>query len=133
MNPNGILWILWVTASVFSLCPIRNFQKQPFTYAFVLKIFSKLTGKHQCRSLAFNKVVGLRPATVLKKETVAQVFSCKFCEIFMNNFFTDDLQNICRTFLQNIFYRTTTSKYRTNILHHRNCHRNFLVGLFMAF
>ena len=34
----------------------------------------------------FNKVVGLRPATLLKKR-LAQLFSCKFCEISKNTFF----------------------------------------------
>ena len=29
----------------------------------------------------------LRPATLLKKETLVQVFSCEFCEIFKNTFF----------------------------------------------
>ena len=28
----------------------------------------------------------------IKKETPAQVFSCEFCEIFKNTFFTEDLQ-----------------------------------------
>ena len=32
----------------------------------------------------FNKVAGLRPATSLKTETLAQVFSCEFCEISKN-------------------------------------------------
>ena len=47
----------------------------------------------------FNKVAGLRPATLLKKETLAQacdfitkeilaqVFSCEFCKIFRNILF----------------------------------------------
>ena len=34
----------------------------------------------------FNKIAGLRPATLLKK-TPTQVFSCEFCEFFKNNFF----------------------------------------------
>ena len=33
----------------------------------VLRNFPKLTGKHLCQSLFFNKVLGLRPATLLKK------------------------------------------------------------------
>ena len=46
----------------------------------VLKNFRKLIRKHLCQSL-FNKVAG-RPATLLKKrETLAQVLSCEFCEI----------------------------------------------------
>ena len=36
-------------------------------------------------SLFFNKVAGLRPATLLK-ETLAQVFSCEFCKISKNVF-----------------------------------------------
>ena len=45
----------------------------------VLKNFAKFTGKHLCQSLfAFN---------FIKKETLAQVFSCEFCEISKNSFF----------------------------------------------
>ena len=52
----------------------------------VLKNFAKLTGKHLCQSLFFNKVavLGLQ---LYQKETLAQVFSCKFCEISKNTFF----------------------------------------------
>ena len=52
----------------------------------VLKNFTKFTGKHLCQSLFLNKVAGLRPATLLKKRTLAQVFSCEFCENFKNTF-----------------------------------------------
>ena len=43
------------------------------------------TGKHLCQSFFFNKVAALR-ATFIKKETLAQVFSCEFCEISKNTF-----------------------------------------------
>ena len=36
----------------------------------------------------FKKVASLRPATLLKKEALAQVFSCEFIKIFKNTFFT---------------------------------------------
>ena len=52
----------------------------------VLRNFAKFTGKHLCESLFLNKVAGLRPATLLK-ETLAQVFFYKFCEISKNTFF----------------------------------------------
>ena len=42
-------------------------------------------GKHLCQSLFFNNVTGLRHPTLLKK-TLAQVFSCEFCEISKNSF-----------------------------------------------
>ena len=36
----------------------------------------------------FNNIAGLRPkaCNFIKKETLAQVFSCEFCEISKNNF-----------------------------------------------
>ena len=33
----------------------------------ILENFTKFTGKHLCQGLFFNKVVGLRPANLLKK------------------------------------------------------------------
>ena len=59
------------------------FQKQPpdvfFKKKGVIRNFSKFTGKHLCQKLFF------------KKETLAQVFSCEFCEISTNTFFTEHL------------------------------------------
>ena len=53
----------------------------------VLKNFPKFTWKYLCQSLFFNKVAGLRPATLLKKETLTNVFSCEFYEIFKTTYF----------------------------------------------
>ena len=58
----------------------------------VLRNFTEFTGKHLCQSLFFNKVAFLRLATLLKKETLAQVFFCKFCEISKNIFFTEHVR-----------------------------------------
>ena len=58
-----------------SSCPEVFYKKG------VLRNFAKFTGKHLCQSLFFNNVAGLRPATLLKNETVAQVFSFEFCKI----------------------------------------------------
>ena len=65
----------------------RSNRPEVFCEKGFLRNFVKFTGKHLCQSLFFNKVAGLRPATLLKKETLAQVFSCKFYEISKNNFF----------------------------------------------
>ena len=70
--------------------------------------FAKFTGKHLCQSLFFNKVAGLRPATLLKKRIdtglflrilqnfQVQLFYRKplgdcFCfdNVFCNNFYID--------------------------------------------
>ena len=63
----------------------RSSRPEVFCKKSVLRNFAKFTGKHLCQSLFFNKVAG-RPATLLKK-TLAQVFSCEFCEISKNTFF----------------------------------------------
>ena len=39
--------------------------------------FGKVTGKHLCQGLFFNKVAG-QACIFIKKETLAQVFSCEF-------------------------------------------------------
>ena len=45
----------------------------------VLRNFAKFTGKHQCQSLYFNKVVNF-----IKIDTLAQVFTSGFCGISKN-------------------------------------------------
>ena len=56
----------------------------------VLINFAKFTGKHLCQGLFLNKVAGLRPqaCNFIKKEALVPVFSCEFCEIYKNIFFT---------------------------------------------
>ena len=44
----------------------------------VLKNFTKFTGKHLCQSLFFNKVAGLRSATLLKKRLWHTCFPVNF-------------------------------------------------------
>ena len=56
----------------------------------VKKVFLKVTQNSKentcARVFFFDKVASLRPATLLKKETLAQVFSCEFCQISKNTF-----------------------------------------------
>ena len=33
------------------------------------------------------QIIGLGPVTLLRKKTLAQVFSCEFCEIYKNTFY----------------------------------------------
>ena len=40
----------------------------------VLRNFSDILGKHLCHSLFFNKVAGLKPATLLKRDSDTGVF-----------------------------------------------------------
>ena len=48
----------------------------------VFKCFAKFTRKHLCQSLLFNEVA-------VKKETLTQIFSYKFCEILKNTYFEE--------------------------------------------
>ena len=61
----------------------------------VLRNFAKFTRKHLCQRLFFNKVAG----NFIKKESLAQVFSCEFCEISKNRFFTEHLGTAASGFL----------------------------------
>ena len=67
---------------------IRSSHQRCFVKKGVLRNFVKFTGKHLSQSLFFNKVIN----KVIKKETLAQVFSCEFCEISRNTFFTEHLR-----------------------------------------
>ena len=68
----------------------KELQKQPPQAVYekgVLRHFEKFTGKHLWRNLFFDKVADRpEPATLLKKETLAQVFPCDFYEISVNTF-----------------------------------------------
>ena len=58
----------------------RSTQRRCSVKRGVIKNFAKFTGKHLCQSLF-----------LIKKETLAQIFSCEFCKICMNTFFTEHL------------------------------------------
>ena len=77
-----------VMASV-ELLDSRSSRPEVFCKKGALKNFTTFTGKYLCQSLFFNKVAGLRPATLLKRVPGTGV-SRKFCEIFKNTYF-------CRT------------------------------------
>ena len=59
------------------MIPYRSSRPEVFCKKDVLRKFAKFTGKH----------LHLRPATLSKKETLAQVFSCEFSEISKRTFF----------------------------------------------
>ena len=51
----------------------------------VLRNFIKFSGKHLCQSLFFRP----EACNFIKKEPLALVFFCEFCEISKNTFFTE--------------------------------------------
>ena len=58
----------------------------------VLRNFTKFTGKHLCQSFFFNKVAGLRPATLLKKRLWHRCFPVNFAKFPRTSFHTEHLQ-----------------------------------------
>ena len=66
----------------FSHLNERSSRPEVFCKKGVLRNLAKFTGKHLCQRL-----LCLRPATVLKKESLAQVLSSEFCEISKNTIF----------------------------------------------
>ena len=67
-----------------------------------------------CQRLFFNKIAG----NFIKKESLAQVFSCEFCEISKNIFFTEHL-------------RTTASVICLHLAADCSCVIFFLLRLFI--
>ena len=72
---------------------IINNKKQPpevFYTKAVPKIFSIFTGKDPCSSLSLIKLPAFRPPTLSKRDSKTSAF-CKYCEIFKNAYFEENL------------------------------------------
>ena len=57
----------------------------------VLRNFGKFTGKYTCARVSFSIKLQASACNFIKKEALAQVFSCEFCKIFKNTFFIEHL------------------------------------------
>ena len=73
--------------------PFRSSCPEVFYKKGVLRNFAKFIGKHLCQSLFFNKVAGLKPATLLKKRLWYMCFPVRFTKFLRT------------PFLQNTFWR----------------------------
>ena len=62
----------------------RSSRSEVFCKKGVPINFAKFTGKHLCQSLFSNRP---QACNFTETETLAQVFSCEFCEISKNTFF----------------------------------------------
>ena len=92
-----------------------------FSKKSVLKNFGKFTRKQLCQSLFFSKVA----YNFIRKETLTQAFSYRFCGIFKKRFFIEHswkrvLEEICEM----IFSLTITPK---------NYHKNLLLVYFKGY
>ena len=91
--------------SVVCISDLHNLRRNTKgCYVFMLEAFvqrcslkkvfleiSQNSRKNTCAKVSFLITLHPRPATFFKKETLAQVFSSKFCEIFKNIFCIEHL------------------------------------------
>ena len=84
---NGFYWIKILSRHKRFSSLSRSSRPRCSVEKVFLKMLQNSKENTSIRASFFNKAAGLRPATLLKKETLAQVFSCKFCEIFNNTIF----------------------------------------------
>ena len=73
----------------------------------ILKI-SQNSRENTCTRVSFLVKLHAETWNFIKKETLAQVFSCEFYEIFMNTFFTEHFLEIASVFhlLDLVVYQT---------------------------
>ena len=64
----------------------RSSRLEVFCKKGVLGNFAKFTGKHMCQRLFFNKVAGLKPATLLKKSLWHRCFPVNFAKFLRTPF-----------------------------------------------
>ena len=80
---------------LFSGTSARSSHRRCSVGKDVLRNFAKFTGKHLCQSLFFNKVVDLRPATLLKTRLWHRCFPVNVAKFLRRPF----LQNTSRRLL----------------------------------
>ena len=78
-----LILVIVLTEAVVRRCSIRK---------LALRNFTKFTRKHLCQSLFFNKVAGLRLATLLKERLWHRYFPINFVEFLRTRFLTEHLR-----------------------------------------
>ena len=70
----------------WNLAKTKSSRPEVFCKKGGLRNFAEFTRKHQCQRLFFNKVAGLRPATLWKKRLLVQLFSLNFAKFLRTPF-----------------------------------------------
>ena len=69
----------------------KSSPPEVFFYKGILRNFAKFSGKHLCLGLSFDKIPGLRPATLLKERLWHRCFLVNFEKFLRTPFFTEHL------------------------------------------
>ena len=90
-QPNNKDWNNFITGVVLTLFRLpcfvlRSSRPEVLCDKGVLRNFAKFTGKRLCQSLFFNKVAGLRSATLLKKRFRHRCFPVNFTKFLRATF-----------------------------------------------
>ena len=90
-NTSSSFYIKSINAIFLMINIGRSSRPELFCKKGVLRNFTKFTGKHLCQGLFFNKVAGLRPATLLKKRPWHRCFPVNFTKFLRKPFLTEHL------------------------------------------
>ena len=85
----SVFYYSMIRGVISAIC--RSSHSEVFCEKGVLRNFAKFTGKHLCHSLFFNKVTGLRPATLSKKRLWHRCFPVNFAKFLWTLFFIKHL------------------------------------------
>ena len=100
--------------SVLIKIALRSSRPEVFCKKGVLKNFAKFTRKHLPQTLFFNKVAGLRPATLLKKRLWHRCFPVNFAKFLSGPFLTEHLWWLLLTSEKKLFYLFNTDVNSTS-------------------
>ena len=100
-------WIIFLSIfKIFRALP-KGFSSEAVTRGVLwkrfLRYFAKFTGKNLHQSLFFNRVADVA-CNFIKKEGLAQVFSCKFCKTSKTTLFTEHLRTTASVVLSIISF-----------------------------
>ena len=105
-------WYAWrnLGSDFMNPCRNRSSHRRCPVRKSVLRNFAKFTGKHLCQSFFFNKVPGLRTATLLKKRPWHRCFPVNFAKLLRTPFYRTPLDDCFWTFSSQ--EKLTKSKWR---------------------
>ena len=89
---------------------IKHFRQMLLLISMIYFNFVKFTGKHLCQSLFFDKVAGLRPATIIKKRLWHRCFSVNFVTFLRTPILTKICERLLlKTILHKIYKISSTN------------------------
>ena len=89
-----IVNLQYVTSEGTQVIPVTTQRQSPVWLYSMKKMFLKLLQnllENTCARVSFLIKLQVEAYNFIKKEALAQVFSCEYCEVFKNRFFMEHL------------------------------------------